>query len=142
MEFKIGSRVRIREFDDIDESIRHKGLGKHAGKEGEIVDVLYSDANECYVYRIQFDGCRRESTTDFLCGMFDIIEDEVIETYTHEIEYLDNVVVVRFFKVTDNYKQELARGHGHIIHDGAIGIAQATSYAMKRIYERMNGGTF
>jgi hypothetical protein len=74
--------------------------------------------------------------------MFDVIEDEVIETYMHEIEYLDNVVVVRFYKVTDDSKQELAKGHGHIIHNGAIGIAQATSYAMKRLYEKMNGGTF
>lgn len=142
MDYKIGSRVRVNAFDAIHENIRHRGLGKHAGKEGEIVDVLYSDANECYVYRILFDGASMESRTDFLAGMFDIIEDEVIETYTHEIEYLDNVVVVRFFKITDNSKQELARGHGHIIHEGAIGIAQATSYAMKKIYEKMNGGSF
>ena len=142
MDYKIGSRVRVKAFDAIHENIRHRGLGKHAGKEGEIVDVLYSDANECYVYRILFDGASMESRTDFLAGMFDIIEDEVIETYTHEIEYLDNVVVVRFFKITDNSKQELARGHGHIIHEGAIGIAQATSYAMKKIYEKMNGGSF
>jgi hypothetical protein len=142
MEYKIGRRVRIRQFDDIHESIRHKGLGRNAGKEGEIVDILYSDANECYVYRIHFDGCATESRTDYLVGMFDVIEDEVTETYTHEIEYLDNVVVVRFYKVTDDSKQELARGHGHIIHDGAIGIAQATSYAMKRVYEKMNGGNF
>lgn len=142
MDFKIGSRVRVRQFDDIPESIRHKGLGRNAGKEGEIVDVLYSDANECYVYRIQFDGCATESRTDYVVGMFDVIEDVKTETYMHEIEYLDNVVVVRFYKVTDDSKQELARGHGHIIHNGAIGIAQATSYAMKRLYKKMNGGTF
>lgn len=142
MDFKIGSRVRVKAFDAIHESIRHRGLGKHAGKEGEIVDVLYSDANECYVYRILFDGASMESRTDFLAGMFDVVEEEVDEAYDYEIEYLENVVVARLYKITGDTRTELARGHGHIIHEGAIGVAQAASYALKRIYERMNGGSF
>ncbi len=142
MEFKIGSRVRIRAFDNIHDSIKHRGLGKHAGKEGEIVDVLYSDANECYIYRIQFDGCSTESRTDFLAGTFDIIEDEVYEEYTYEFEILENVVVARLYRVTEDSKQEVSRGHGHIIHEGVRGIAQAASYACRKIWEKVDGGTF
>lgn len=140
MEFKIGSRVRIRAFDNIHDSIKHRGLGKHAGKEGEIVDVLYSDASECYIYRIRFDGCNTESRTDFLAGTFDIIEDEVYEEYTYQIEILENVVVAKLYRVTEDSKQEIARGHGHIIHEGVRGIAQATSYACRKVWEKVDGG--
>ena len=32
------------------------------------------------------------------------------------------------------------RGHGHIIHEGAMGIAQASAYALKKIWQKMEGG--
>ena len=61
-------------------------------------------------------------------------------SYTFEFEYCENVVVARFFEVTDNSKTELGRGHGHIIHEDAKSIAQAASYALKKLYEKMNNG--
>jgi hypothetical protein len=54
--------------------------------------------------------------------------------YFHEITYLDNVVLVVLYEATEGGKVELARGHGHIIHEGAAGVTQATSYALKRIW--------
>ena len=52
----------------------------------------------------------------------------------------NNVVVARLYETKDGEEKEIAKGHGHIIHEGAIGIAQASSYALKRIYEDLNGG--
>jgi hypothetical protein len=54
--------------------------------------------------------------------------------YRYEFSYLDNVVVAVLNEVGDGYIREVARGHGHIIHEGVEGIAQAASYALKRIY--------
>lgn len=57
--------------------------------------------------------------------------------YYHEIEYLENVVLVVLYEATEAGPVELARAHGHIIHEGAEGIAQATSYAMKGIWYKV-----
>ena len=62
--------------------------------------------------------------------------------YCHEFEYLDNVVVAIFYEIKGEVKTEIARGHGHIIHEGTIGIAQASSYAVKRIYQKLNGEVY
>ena len=61
-------------------------------------------------------------------------EQESPPAYSIEFEFLDNLVQAFFYEITENEKVELARGHGHIIHRGALGIAQAASYALKRIY--------
>jgi hypothetical protein len=60
-------------------------------------------------------------------------------TYCYEFDYLDNVVVARFYKIKGEEKTEITRGHGHIIHEGEIGVAQAASYALKRIYMNLGG---
>ena len=59
--------------------------------------------------------------------------------YTYELEHLENMVIARFYEVKGECKSELCRGHGHIIHEGAIGVAQAASYALKKIYEKLGG---
>lgn len=60
--------------------------------------------------------------------------------FWHEIEYLDGLVLVVLYEATEDGPKELARAHGHIIHEGAEGIAQATSYAMRLIWFRIHGG--
>lgn len=48
----------------------------------------------------------------------------------------DDVVVA---VISDENGGEITRGHGHIIHDGILGEAQAASYAIKRAYTAMPG---
>lgn len=141
MEFNIGDRVRVRQYDEIPEELRHKGFAKNVGKEGEIVDILYSTVQDCYMYRIHFDGKTKHSKTDFPEGSFDLIEDTIEEAaYAYEFDYLDNVVVARLYQIDGDKKTEIGRGHGHIIHGGAFGVAQAASYALKRIAIGLGGG--
>lgn len=142
MEFNIGERVRIRKYENIPASAQNKGIAKNSGNDGEIVDKLWSAARDQMVYRIHFDGMPRPSKTDFAEGTFDRISDLMARvTYSHEFEYLDKVVVAIFFETdAEGNKTEIARGHGHIIHEGALGIAQASAYALKKLYEKMNGG--
>lgn len=54
------------------------------------------------------------------------------EKFTFEIDIPEenNIVIVKM--MADG--KEIARGHGHVIHQGALGIAQAMSYACKRIW--------
>ena len=134
MEIRIGQRVRVKEFEDIPEKVRSKGLGKHAGKKGEIADIMWSNAKGCYVYRIILDGCADVSRTDFPAGSFHLLVPKEKPAYTYEFTYGDNIVIARLYEVTADSKTEIGKGHGHVFHDGALGIAQAASYALKRIY--------
>ena len=139
MEFNIGDRVRVRQYEDIPEELRNRGLGKSAGRDGEIVDILWSNAKDTYVYRINFDECDTPSRTDFVEGTFDLISELDKPTYTYEFEFLENLVIARLYEIVGEQKYEVARGHGHIFHDGINGIAQASSYALKKIYEELKG---
>jgi hypothetical protein len=139
MSFCIGDRVRIIAYDKLPEGIKNKGLAKNAGNEGEIVDIMYSSAKGCDVYRIRFDGFDRPSKTDFPEGSFDLVSELEAPKYSYEFEYLENLVVARLYEVTEDSKTEVAKGHGHIFHDGVIGIAQAASYALKKIYLKLEG---
>jgi hypothetical protein len=142
MEYNIGERVRIRRFEDIPAEVANKGYGKHSGKDGEIVDKLWSAARDRMIYLIRFDGQNRESRTHFVEGTFDRLSDlRKKVTYTYEFDFLENVTVARLYEIDDDgNKTEIAKGHGHLIHDGALGIAQSASYALKRIYRDLNGG--
>jgi hypothetical protein len=140
MEFNIGERVRIKPYNEIPEGYKTKRFGALEGYEGEIVDKLYSEAKGCTVYKIHFDGYDRPSTSDFFEESFYSIADEEAK-YDYEIEFLENLVVARLYEITDEGKVEIAKGHGHIFHDGVYGIAQATSYALKKICDNLNGGS-
>lgn len=51
--------------------------------------------------------------------------------YYHEIEYLEKVVLVKFYEATEDGREEIARGYGRIFHHDAEGISRAASYAMR-----------
>lgn len=138
MEFNIGDRVRVKNYEELPEQMKSRGGARLCGKDGEIVDKLWSGAKGCTVYKIHFDGADRPSSIDFLTKAIDLISEFDKKTYCYEFDYLDNVVVAKFYEVGEDYKTEIARGHGHIIHEGEIGIAQAASYALKKIHQKLS----
>ena len=142
--FEIGDRVRIKDYADLPEECRNSGFAKTCGKEGEIVDMIWSRAKQAGLYRICFDGNEKASRADYPEGSFESIPDIPDATYRFEFDFAENVVIAIFYEYRryENQvesKTELARAHGHIIHEGAIGIAQATSYAVKRCYDKVAG---
>lgn len=140
MKFKIGDRVKVKEYSDIPENYRTKGIARLHGKVGTVTDKLYSETNGDFLYRVHFDGYERPSNVLWTDKQLYILIKKPIE-YKFEFETCDNVVVARFYEMEEGSKTEIARGHGHIIHEGDLGIVQASSYALKKIYEKMNGGT-
>lgn len=137
MEFKIGDRVRVKAYENLPEELQNRGRARMSKQAGTIEDRMYSESTGKYMYKIKFDNFATSTvlwTEDYL----EQIEDK--EKYTYEIEHLGNVVVARLYEVKDDIKTELAIGHGHIMHEGAFGVAQAASYALKRIYEKVGGG--
>lgn len=145
--FNIGDRVRVKDYTEVSEAKKAKsikdrpymwntGKAKIAGKEGVVVDKLYSEAHSRFIYFLHLDGYDNVSNAQFDADSLELIVDEPV-TYCYEFEFLETLVVARFCEVRGGEKTELAKGHGHIFHDGAYGIAQASSYALKKIMEKM-----
>lgn len=52
------------------------------------------------------------------------------------------MVVVVIYEIRDGDEFEVCRGHGHIIHEGAEGVAQALAYASKRAFASIDSGIY
>ena len=126
MEFNIGDKVCVKVWND-----------PCNGLKGEVLDIIYSTAKKEYKYRVRFDNFENRKA-DFTGEELELLKEDSV-TYHHEIDIAeDNVVIVIMYEdYEDGSSKEIARGHGHIIHEGALGIAQATSYAMYRLYKRI-----
>lgn len=132
----IGDRVRVRNYNDIPEEYQSRGLARMSGNLGYIEDVFYSEANQCDLYAIAFDNFEHSQKL-YRGEVLEEVNESV--TYDYEFEFLENLVVARLYEIKEDSKIEIAKGHGHIFHDGAVGIAQATSYALKKLYYKLAG---
>jgi hypothetical protein len=137
--FNIGDRVRVRAYEDLPEEMKTKGISRITGEYGEIIDMLHSSAKGCTIYKIQLDNYSVPSRVEFIEGSFDLISDLEQVTYTFEFDYAENLVAARMYELKNDSKKLIARGHGHIFHEGALGIAQAASYALKKLYQHLEG---
>ena len=135
IKFNIGDRVRVRAYDELPEEVRNKATATLCGKDGEVVDIIYSNAKHRLFYTVHLDGYDKPSAKMFTEEAIEAIPQPVHVSYDYAFDYLDNVVVARFLEVdSEGNETELAKGHGHILHDGALGIAQAASCALKQIW--------
>ena len=134
----IGDLVKIKPREELPADLRTTRMTSLCGMEAEIIDRLWSESEGGYLYRVRLTGAQTVPLALFPEEALDLVVVELV-AYDFETEVLENVVVVRFYEVRDDERVELAKGHGHIIHEGAYGIAQAASYALKRIYQSMGG---
>lgn len=104
--------------------------------EGIVTDVMYSTSKDQYTYEVTNEG-----------GAIQLFSEEELELATVEKEYsmtiqidiASNVVIASMFETEGDTMRPLAKGHGHMIHGGELGIAQAASYACKKLYENLGG---
>ena len=122
--------------------ISHSSMAHATGKRATVIDRMYSELENCNIFRVQVDGARYPESTFYKECDLSLANDSQLNysAYKVEIEVAENVVVATMYKVDNGRKEIINCGHGHIMHDGHIGIAQATSYACKKLYERVNGG--
>ena len=65
MDFNIQFKVRVVSYEELPLEARNKAIAKACGKDGEIVDRLYSEAEGGYIYRVHLEGSRTPSTINF-----------------------------------------------------------------------------
>ena len=117
--FQIGDRVKIP---------------AKANKVGIVSDIWSSMAKAMIMYAV-------ENEDDGYCGMYaeDQLEPAPIPTtYTFDSVIDANVAVVTMTAHQGNRTWIYARGHAHILHDGEVGMAQAVSYAARRMFESLD----
>ncbi len=123
-EFNIGDRVIVQLLE----------------KPAVIEDKLYSDKHDDWMYTVQLEDNDHPYIRPFEGDELDAAPAE--QDYRFEVIKADNVVTAVMYAVSGGTEREVSRGHGHVIHAGEIGIAQAASYAMKKCYTAMNGGSY
>ena len=109
----------------------------HQKAEGRIVDILFSNATKKYLYSVKWDCIGMPTKSQHTEEELYLLEEK---KYRCDVDIHGNVVVVVLYETVGDDDFEVARGHGHIIHEGVVGIAQAISYASKRILLEVNGG--
>lgn len=100
---------------------------------GTVSDIWQSLAKKLVVYSV--------NTEDGRCSLY---EENQLEPAPLPIEYRfeahveNNVAVVAMIATQGEKTWVYARGHAHILHDGEIGLAQAVSYAARRMFESLD----
>lgn len=117
--FKIGDKVETNWFGT-----------------GEVTDVLYSASRDGYTYEVR-DECNASEL--FAEEELSLVPEKKEYSMEVKIDIAQNVVIATLYEMTNNSKGVVAKGHGHLIHDGEIGIAQAASYACMRLYKSLGG---
>lgn len=77
-----------------------------------------------------------------ISGYEGIEEIKSESTYQVVTDIADNVVIGIIYEIVDGQKIEVTRGHGHIIHEDSVGVAQACAYAFKRAFMAIDNGIY
>lgn len=116
--FQIGDRVKIPSKEN---------------KIGTVCDIWHSLSQDKLLYAVDIEG-----------GIRSLYAEAQLEPAPLPIEYsweahIDGNVAVVTMNATQGEKAWVyARGHAHIIHDGEVGMAQAISYAARRMFEALD----
>lgn len=116
--FKIGDRV-----------VTEVGFGK-------VTDLMYSARKDEYTYEV---CCDNNLTDLFKEDELELVSEKKDYSMTIQIDIAKNVVIASLFEDDGYDLKPLAKGHGHLIHEGELGVAQAASYACKKLYESLGG---
>ena len=116
--FQIGDRVKV--------ASRHSIIGT-------VADIWHSHAHDSSMYAVDLENGSR--------GLYaeDKLEPAPIPiTYSWEAHIDGNVAVVTMNATQGEKTWVHSRGHAHILHDGEVGMAQAVSYAARRMFEALD----
>lgn len=113
--FQVGDRVEIPSRN---------------GKTGVVFDIWTSLASSSIMYAVtnDDDGCTGMYAEDQLKIALVPIE------FTFNVVVSDNAAIVTMDAKQGDKEWVYARGHAHILHDGEVGMAQAVSYAARRMF--------
>ena len=116
--FQMGDRVKIP---------------SKANTIGTVCDIWHSMVQSKLMYAVDIEG-----------GIRGLYAEEQLEPapipvdYTFSATVENNVAVVCMIATQGEKTWVYARGHAHILHNGEVGMAQAVSFAAKRMFESLD----
>lgn len=117
--FQMGDRVKIPSKQDVF---------------GVVSDIWSSLAQVRTMYEVTLEG----NGTKGLYAEEQLELAPIPTTYTFEANIDGNVAVVTMTATQGEKTWIYSRGHAHILHDGEVGMAQAVSYAARRMFEALD----
>lgn len=103
---------------------------------GKVTDVLYSASKDAYTYQVT----NEEDEVDELFSEDDLkVAPDTEYSMDIKIDIAKNVLIATLYEVKGEKINPICKGHGHLIHQGAVGIAQAASYACNRLWKTIGG---
>ena len=114
----------------------HVNAPQYSGCEGFITDMFHS-ASTGWMYEVEsINGPKFFFREDAL----ELVSEKKEYSMDIKIDIANNVVIATMYESTNGETTAVvAKGHGHLIHEGEIGIAQAASYACYRLYKNLAG---
>lgn len=103
---------------------------------GKVTDVMYSASKDAYTYEVTNEQTAAEMFSE---DELQPVSKKKGYSMDIRIDVASNVVIATLYEETEDSWCPLAKGHGHMIHEGALGVAQAASFACKRLYESLGG---
>ncbi len=125
--------AKARETYALNEKCNIKGEGAAV-----VFDRMFSEGCDEYFYQLKLINGRTTKKTFYKAE--DLEKEEELPIYNIMFEKAETVVIARLYEVKNGVGKEIAKNHGHIIHDGKKGFVQAASYALKKMYETTEGG--
>ena len=104
---------------------------------GEVMECIYGVRCDEWLYEV-----RRDDNSEVCTYVEDLLvpaPNRKDYSMTIQIDIANNVLIASLFEKVGDDLVTLAKGHGHLIHEGELGIAQAASFACKRLYESLGG---
>lgn len=103
---------------------------------GTVCDIWHSLVQDKMMYAVDIEGGGRGL---YMENQLEPAPLPMEFTFTATSE--NNIAVVCMMATQGEKTWVYARGHAHILHDGAVGEAQAISYAAKRMFESLDTKT-
>jgi hypothetical protein len=100
---------------------------------GTVCDIWHSLVQDKMMYAVDIEGGGRGL---YMENQLEPAPLPIEFTFTATCE--NNIAVVCMMATQGEKTWVYARGHAHILHDGAVGEAQAISYAAKRMFESLD----
>lgn len=103
---------------------------------GKVTDIMYSSIRDQYTYEVTNDESAPELFSEDELKLVPEKKDYSMEV---KIDIANNVVIATLYESVGGEQKPLHKGHGHLIHEGELGIAQAASYACNRLWKKVAG---
>ena len=129
MDFKIGDKIKVVSYEKLPIEHKNKGVARACGREGKIIDKLFSNKENRYIYKVQLHAYNEPSSISFTDDM--LLPAGGGNTLSLRAAIEPDGVAIEMYKGDTRIK----RCFGRLLYDGEYGIAQAASWAARLLMQ-------